>query len=289
MTKLKHIAAVLLLVPVLASAEQEPWEIFLDANVTLTLNTYSNSWTGEEAGSFSWASRLLFEAHKQLHKKFRTENTLKLGFGQSKIQDQDTDKWSKIQVSTDLIDFQTVEKFTLDGFVDPYIAGRCQTTFLDASPTNREVKYANPIILTESFGISRFFIKKEDHKLSTRFGGATYQRINRKVETTNDGGLELVTDYSINAKENTITYTSFLNLYQALVSSENVNNKWKAIDIDWQNNLSVNITKYIMIGFMFQMLYDRNISEDLRTRQLLSLGLTFKYKSKKEEEEKKAE
>ena len=286
MNKLKVIAAVLLIVTALVFAEQEPWEIFLDANLTMTLNTYSNSWTGEEAGSFSWASRLLFEANKQLHKKFRVENRLKIGFGQSKIQDKDTDKWSKIQVSTDLIDFETVNNFTLDGSVDPYIAGRVQTTFLDASPTNHEVQYANPVIITESFGASRNIIKKENHKFSTRFGAAAYQRVNRKVKATNDGGLELVTNYSINAKENIITYTSFLNLYQALMSSENANNKWKTIDVDWQNNLSVNITKYIMIGFMFQMLYDRDISEDLRTRQLLSLGLTFKYKSKKEEEEK---
>lgn len=287
MNKLKIIAATLLILPALVIAEQKPWEIFLDANVTLTLNTYSNSWTGEEAGSFSWASHILFQAHRQLYKKFRTENTLKLGFGQSKIQDKDTDEWSDLQVSTDLIDFETLGKFTLDGFVDPYIAGRVQTTFFDASPTNHEVRYANPIIVTESFGVSRSFVDKENHKFSTRFGGATYQRVNRKVETTNDGGLELVTNYNINAKENIITYISFLNLYQALMSSENVNNKWKTIDIDWQNNLSVNITKYIMISFMFQILYDRNISEDLRTRQLLSLGLTFKYKSKTEEGEKK--
>ena len=287
MNKYKIMITALLTLPALLIAEPKPWEIFIDANVMLTLNTYSNSWTGEEAGSFSWASHLLFQAHKQLHKKFRTENTLKLGFGQSKIQDKDTDKWSDLQVSTDLIDFETLKKFTLDGFVDPYFAGRVQTTFLDASPTNHEVRYANPIIITESFGVSRNFVDKENHKFSTRFGGATYQRVNRKIKTTNDGGLELVTNYTINAKENIITYTSFLNLYQALMSSENANNKWKTIDIDWQNNLSVNITKYIMINFMFQMLYDRDISEDLRTRQLLSLGLTFKYKSKMEEEEKK--
>lgn len=287
MNKFKIMITALLTLPALLIAEPKPWEIFIDANVMLTLNTYSNSWTGEEAGSFSWASHLLSQAHKQLHKKFRTENTLKLCFGQSKIQDKDTDKWSDLQVSTDLVDFETLEKFTLSGFVDPYFAGRVQTTFLDASPTNHEVQYANPVIITESYGVNRNFIDKENHKFSSRFGGATYQRVNRKVETTNDGGLELVTNYTINAKENIITYTSFLNLYQALMSSENVNNKWKTIDIDWQNNLSVNITKYIMISFMFQMLYDRDISEDLRTRQLLSLGLTFKYKSKMEEEEKK--
>ena len=287
MNKHKTLAAILLMFPVLLMAEQKPWEINIDGNVTLTLNTYSNSWTGEEAGSFSWASHLLFQAHKQLHKKFRTENTLKLGFGQSKIQDKDTDEWSKIQVSTDLIDFETLEKFTLGGFVDPYFAGRVQTTFLDASPTNHEVRYANPVIIAESFGVNRNLIDKKSQKLSLRFGSAAYQRINRKIETTNDGGLELVNNYAVNAKENIITYTSFINLYQALMSSENVNNKWKTIDIDWQNNLSVNITKYIMLNFMFQMLYDRDISEDLRTRQLLSFGLTFKYKSKAEEEEKK--
>lgn len=287
MNKFKIMVTALLTLPALLIAEPKPWEIFIDANVMLTLNTYSNSWTGEEAGAFSWASHLLFQAHKQLHKKFRTENTLKLGFGQSKIQDRETGEWSDLQVSTDLIDFETLEKFTLSGFVDPYIAGRIQTQFLDGDTANHEVRYANTIILTESFGVNRNFIDKENHKFSTRFGGATYQRINRKIETKNDGGLELVTKYNINAKENIITYTSFLNLYQALMASENVNNRWKTIDIDWQNNLSVNITKYVMISFIFQMIYDRDMSEEVRTRQLLSLGLTFKYKSKMEEEEKK--
>lgn len=287
MNKFKIIVTTLLALTDLLIAEQKPWEIFLDANVTLTLNTYSNSWTGEEAGSFSWASHILFQAHRQLYEKLRTENRLKLGFGQSKIQDKETDEWSALQVSTDLIDFETLEKFTLSGFVDPYIAGRLQTQFLDGDTANYKVRYVSPIILTESFGVSRNFIDKENHKFSTRFGGATYQRINRKIETKNDGGLELVTDYTINAKENIITYTSFLNLYQALMASKDVNNKWKTIDIDWQNNLSVNITKYVMISFMFQVLYDRDMSEEVRIRQLLSLGLTFKYKSKTEEEEKK--
>lgn len=214
---------------------------------------------------------------------------LKLSFGQSKLQDKDTDKWSKFQVSTDVIDFETVGKFTLGGFVDPYIAGRLQTQFLDGIPENHKVKYVNPLIFTESFGIAKNLIKKENQVLSTRFGGATYQRVNRKVNNTNDGGLELVTKYNINTKSNNISYSLFLNLYQAIFSSEDeIDNKWKAIDIDWQNNITMNITKYVMINFMFQLLYDRNLSEEARTRQTLSMGLTFKYKNnEKAEGEKK--
>ncbi len=288
MNTIKLLTIILLLLQGFIIAETEPWEISVDANLTVTLNTYSNSWTGEETGSFSWASQLIFMAHKQLVEKFRTENTLQLGFGQSNLQDENK-KWTGFQVSTDKIDFETVEKFTLGGFVDPYIAGRVQTQFLNGIPENYKVKYGNPIVINESFGIARNFIEKENQKLSSRFGGATYQRVNRKVDNTNDGGLELVTKYNVSTKSNNISYTLFLNLYQALFSSEDdTYEKWKTVDVDWQNNLTMNITKYVMVNFMFQLLYDRDISEDARYRQTLSMGLTYKFKNtdkKKGEEE----
>lgn len=280
MNKFLSLAVMSLLFQGIVTAETKPWEISVDANVTVTLNTYSNSWTGDETGSFSWASQLIFLANKQLLDKLRTENTLQLSFGQSKLQDEETDEWSKFRVSTDKIDFETVERFTLGGWVDPYIAGRLQTQFLDGIPENHKVKYVNPLVFTESFGVTRNFIEKGNQTLSSRFGGAMYQRVNRKIDNTNDGGLELVTKYNVSTKSNTISYTLFLNLYQALFSSENeTSNKWKTVDVDWQNNLTMNITKYLMVNFMFQLLYDRDISEDARTRQTLSLGLTFKYKN----------
>lgn len=53
---------VVLLVHNIVLAEAEPWEISVDANLTLTLNTYSSSWAGDETGSFSWASQVIFLA-----------------------------------------------------------------------------------------------------------------------------------------------------------------------------------------------------------------------------------
>ncbi len=267
-------------------AEAAPWEVSVDANVTATLNTYSDSWSGDETGSFSWASQLILLLNRQMSKHYRLENTLKLGFGQSKLQDEETEDWSDFQVSTDLIDFETIDKFTFGGFVDPYIAGRLQTTFMDASPDeNPKVKYVNPLIFSESFGISRNLVKNDNQLLSTRLGGAAYQRVNRKIETTNDGGIELVTKYNANTKNNTVSYSLFLNLYQALFSSEDETvDTWKTIDVDWQNNLTMNITKYLMVNYMFQLLYDRDISEKARARQTLSLGITFKYTNQKAEE-----
>lgn len=265
-------------------ADSSPWEINVDANVTVALATYSDSWTGDETGNFSWASHLLLEAFKQLHENLRTENTLKMEFGQSKNQDKETDKWSRFMVSTDLIDFTNIEKLTMKWLVDPYVGFRVQTQFFNGIPENNKVKYLNPVILSESFGASRLFIDNSYQKLDIRLGGVIYERFNRKIETTQDGGVEIVANYSLNSKENYVTYTTYLNLYQAVTSSIKENDKWKAIDIDWRNSLSMNVTKYIMINYMYQLLYDRNISEKVRSRQTLSLGLTFKYNNKKAEE-----
>lgn len=286
----KGLFAIVACLLIISSANADSWEVSLDANLTATLNTYSDSWTGDETGSFSWASQIVLLLNKQLIKKFRTENTLKVGFGQSKMQDKKSNKWSELQISTDIIDFETIGKFTLGAFLDPYISGRVQTQFLNGIPENIKVKYVNPLVITESFGGSRDFIKKDNHSLSVRFGGAIYQRVNRKVDNTNDGGLELVTKYAKSTKNNTVSYTMFLNLYQALFSSEKaVTSTYKTIDIDWQNNLTMNITKYVMVNFMYQLLYDRDISEKARSRQVLSLGLTFKYKNEKDSNDSKGD
>ena len=127
-------------------------------------------------------------AEKQLSEKINSKNSLKLAYGQTYSQFINADgdrEWSEAQKTTDLIDAESMERFTLGGFIDPYAAFRLESQFLDESVPD-DKKMFNPITLTESFGIAKVFIKEENKELSTRLGGAFKQFINSHLETNID-------------------------------------------------------------------------------------------------------
>ena len=281
-----------LLIALASFVSATPWEKSADANLTLTQNSYSDNWVGGESGALCWTFNFNGLAQKQLSTKVNNKNTLKLSFGQTHSQNQITKNWAKPVKSTDLVDFETVFRFTLGAFVDPFASGRLETQFLDQSDTLKTRSF-NPMTLTESAGASKVFIHKDKQDLSTRLGFGLRQHINRDVldpiantrstETTNDGGIMSVTDFTTPLAKDKITFTSKLSLFKALYYSEADlleglpnENYWKAVDINWENIFAASITKYVMVNLYVQLLYDKEIDLAGRFKQTLALGLTYK-------------
>lgn len=271
----------------------EPWAVSADANLMLTQNAYSDNWVGGEAGAISWTFNSNSLAERQLHAKVHSKNTHKLSFGQTHNQDKETKKWAKPVKSTDLIDLESVLRFTLGAFVDPFAAGRVETQFLDASDPKKS-RFLNPITFTESFGIAKVLIKEEKREWTARLGAGFRQHVNRDVlvdtlankretQTSSDGGLVFVTDFRTPLARERISYTSKLTVFQALFYSESDKLKgqpnedyWKSPDVNWENIFTASITKYLMVNLYIQLLYDKEIDLKGRFKQTLSLGLTYK-------------
>ncbi|MBN1760370.1 MAG: DUF3078 domain-containing protein [Chitinispirillaceae bacterium] len=296
-----RLIAVLLFTAAIGSFADEPtpWEIDVDANVTLTQNAYTDSWIGSEKGAISWASRLNFVAGRQFTPIFNHRNTLKLAFGQTKAQLEDK-SWGDFLKSTDLIDFESLQRFTMSGWVEPFLAVRLISQFVDGTDSTQD-HYINPINLFESFGIARPLVTNDAAKWNARFGGAVNQLIMRYTrdethddyytKVTNSAGLEFVTELKAKAKEGLLDFSSLLTVYEALVSSEKELTEgtaqadyWRYPDINWENILSVNITKYIMINLTAQLLYDRELHANARIKEVLALGLTYKFNNVKKAE-----
>jgi hypothetical protein len=292
--RIPYAAAATVLVIVLASSlSAEPWGLSVDASLMLTETAYSDSWVGGEAGSISWALNSNSLAERQLSPVVHTKNTLKLAFGQTHSQDEESKDWAKPVKSTDLIDLESVLRLTLGGFVDPFLAARAESQFLDASEVEHK-KYVNPLKLTESAGVARVLIGLEELEWTARLGAGLRQHVNRDVlvdsasftretQTANDGGLEFVTDFKSILADERITYTSKLSIFQALFYSESDEleglpneDYWKSPDINWENIFTANITNYLMVNLYSQILYDREIDRRGRIKQTLSLGLTYK-------------
>jgi len=275
-----------------SSSGADMWKKHMDLNLTLTQNSYSDNWAGGEAGNISWVANANSGFEKKVSEKINSKSTIKLAFGQTHQQDKDTKEWMKPFKSTDLFDFESVLRFTLNVWVDPYLAGRLESQFLDAS-VDQIKRYFNPIKISESAGIARVFYKKETSEFMSRLGLGLRQHINREitdtlqektdVKTSNDGGIESVTDLKVGLASGKISYTSKLTLFKAIFYSKSdelvglpEENYWKWVDVNWENMFSSSITKYLTVNLYVQFLYDKEVDKKGRLKETLALGLTYK-------------
>jgi hypothetical protein len=269
----------------------EGWQRYMDLSLTMTQNSYSDSWTGGEAGNVSWVANANSGFQRQVSEKLNSKTTIKLSFGQIHSQDKETKEWAKPEKSTDLIDIESLARLTLKLWVDPYLALRFESQFLDASYPQLK-RYVNPKKITESGGVARQFYKTEKDEVLSRLGFALRQIITEdivdttfretEINSTNDGGIESVTDVKLTLSDK-ISYTSKLSLYKAFFYSKSDELKgtpqeddWKEVDVNWENGVSVSVAKYVTVSLYTQLLYDKQLSKKGRFKETLSLGLTYK-------------
>ncbi|MDD5491571.1 MAG: DUF3078 domain-containing protein [bacterium] len=270
----------------------DPWKVTIEDSLMINQNSYSNNWAGSETGSLSWTANSNTLAEKQMTSKLNSRNTVKLSYGLTYNQDKVTNKWGAPVKSTDLIDAESVLRFTLGKIVDPFTAFRFESQFLDTSDMAK-TRYINPTTFTESAGIAKILIKQDKKEWLTRLGLALKQKtdrshldpntLERKDKTESSGGIQFVSNFTSPYSENKITYSNNLTLYQALVNSvaeslkgQPNENYWKTVDVNWEHILSVNISKYVMVNFYAQLLYDKEIALGGRFKENLALGVTYK-------------
>ena len=266
------------------------WKKTLVVDLTTTQTAYSDSWVGGEAGSVNWVSNLNGAAERQVSPKFDLRSTLKMSFGQTLTQNPDTKEWAKPVKSTDLIDWETLGRFTLHGWVDPYLALRLETQFYDGRNPDKKL-YFSPLKLTESAGIARKFYSRGDDFVTSRFGFALRQirtkaitdpvTLTTESATATDGGLEFVTDATLSFKKD-LLYVGKLTLFKALSYSEKdkvagtpEEDYWKAVDASLENIVTAKITKLVAVILYTQLLYDKQVEKRVRIKETLAIGFSF--------------
>jgi hypothetical protein len=276
------------------SVSVRPWKVQVESGLGVTQAAYSDNWAGGEAGSIIWAADFRGKADKPLSPSVFFGNELRLAFGQTHSQDKDTKKWSVPQKSADKIRYDGILRITRGWAVDPYAAGSFESQFLDASGNKK--RYVNPVDLSETAGVARDIVKVTDRDvLTTRFGAGFRQHFvtrddpadsNREIsETTNDGGLEWVTDWTLGSAKSKYSFVSKFIVFQALFNSKSdeLNDDWKTADLNWDNSLRANLTSVLQVSLAWQLLYDKEISRGGRFKETLALGLSFKFANFKEE------
>jgi len=275
-------------------ASTNPWKIQFQTGIGITQSSFSDSWTGGEAGSMIWMSNFLGQAEKKISQRWLTTNQLKLEFGQTHSQDETSKKWKSPTKSVDKIRFDGLLRYTMGWEVDPYGAMIFESQFLDASSTVNK-RYLNPIDLTETVGIARTIAKSVDvYELTARLGVGFRQSMIRSDDavdssktirkTTSNSGLEWVTDLKVGTAKTTTGFDSKLTVFKAFTNSKADElkglpneNYWQTVDLNWDNILRVNLNSVMQFSLAWQLLYDKEVSLSGRFKETLTLGASYKF------------
>jgi hypothetical protein len=258
------------------------WYPTLEAGLSMTQSSYSNNWRGGDKGSVVWTALAQGGAENQLHPKVNWNNSLRLAFGQTHQQQDRVGThnryWAGPIKSADLLDFESLVRFTLGAWVDPFFGVRAESQFLDAADADGRSLRFNPWRFQEAAGVARKWVDEKDRNYQSRLGFTFRQGLRRyhanpapdkttKSEMTNDGGFEFVTDAKTSVLSKRVAWTSKLTLYQPVFYSGKADLQdagfaalaahTMALDADFENLFTSQITKILSVQLYTRWLYDQ--------------------------------
>ncbi len=272
-----------------APPEPGPWKFGTNVGLNLSQSAFSTNWAGGDRGSLVWVLTSQSDAERQFNRSFNWSNKLNLAYGQTAKQSAGTDatelRWESPDKTTDQIALQSVGRWTLGGFVDPYAAFTAETQFQDQSDP-RGTLALNPLKLKESAGAARVLFKTADSEGLTRLGFGFRQTLARAFTdplgeetsrfTSNDGGIEWQTDVKQPLLAKRVLYKGSLLVFQPVFYSESgdletvdgllraafpgresVTDFWRATDVSFANDFSAQITKNLGVNLAVQWIYDK--------------------------------
>lgn len=258
---------------------QNQWDFTFDVKGTLNQSYYTDNWDGEEESNINWVTQGNMRANRQITDWFKSMNSLKLKFGQIYDTKKDEDGyqkpgWEDPRKSDDEIDLLSLGLFTLDGWVDPYASLRVQTVF-----EGNRLRALNPLRFSQGIGAAKTILDFDRMGLDARLGLSLRQLHQYRQTTMVDGGFEFITEFMYIEPLEKAKFTSTVQLFQALYNSEDddlPNDYWKTLDVEWTNEVSIQIYKYMSFNIYSQLLYDKEIDRTGRFKQTSGLGLTYK-------------
>lgn len=264
-----------------------PWKFSGFAGLNLSQSAFSTNWHGGDRGSIVWVLTSQTSAERQFSSSFNESNTLNLAYGATTQQvpgpAPGQRQWGRPDKTTDQIALQSVGRWTLQAFVDPYAAVAVESQFKDQTDPRGSIAL-NPVQLKESVGLARVLFHSDTHEALTRVGFALRQTFasaftdplgdTKKRFTTNDGGLEWQTDVKQPVLHGHVLWTGRLLVYQPLFFSKSddlkavdaalrtadpgrraVANYWKTTNVEAQSAFAAQITKSIGVNLIAEFVY----------------------------------
>jgi len=263
------------------------WQKEIKIGLNMLQSSYSDNWNGGEKGSVVWNGNFDARLERQFSETSNWRNTLKLAYGQTHQQERNDEGvlyWQKPDKTDDIIDLESLFRWTLPSGWDPYAAVRFTSLFEDLTDTADRPLNFNPMTLKESAGISRKFIDTDKRKLLTRMGVAFIQNSRKyfiepspatgtESASSTEVAAEWITEYKVGALDERVDWESTLTLSlpfsysgksvfedgfnSVTVMPEDIANYTTTVDMDWDNTFTANITKVISVKLFVRWVYDK--------------------------------
>lgn len=287
------VAALILVAAAVPAAAQDEkplgvWQRDFELGLNILQSSYSNNWNGGDKGSIVWSGVFDAKMEKQYSESANWRNTLKLTYGQTHNQERGADGdlfWKKPDKTDDIIDFESLFRWTQSSGWDPFLAVNFTSMFDDRSdPENRSL-FLNPMTVKPSAGVSRTLVENEDRRLALRVGVA-YLLNSRaffsdpapstatRRESSTEMAAEAVAEYAAKTLDGKVDWESKLTVTKPFVYSgksvleddvdpvaeglpEDIADYTTTVDVDWENTFSANITSVISVKLFVRWVYDK--------------------------------
>ena len=203
-------------------------------------------------------------------------NEMHLGYGQTKVGNAAARKSLDKLQGESRYSWKFTEMFSLYAGV---LAESQWTTSYTYKDNGRKVAvsdYWDPGYLTASAGLGWRPLEEIQNRLGfaykntwgSKYFGWADDPDTKKIETwRGEPGLEYILDMTW-AKGEYVSAASKFSLFANFKGLEEV-------DLKWENSLKANFNKYVAVTAAFDMLYDKNLSEDAQRRESVSLTLQY--------------
>lgn len=264
------------------------WQNEFKLGLNVLQSSYSENWNGGDKGSVVWSGAFDGRMEKQYGASRNWRNTLKLTYGQTHQQDRDAGGdlyWRRPDKSDDIIDFESLLRFTQASGWDPFVALGFTSKFDDRNDAAGRSIMFNPMTVTPSAGISRQLIAEEDRLLLGRLGIAYILNsrsfftdpapaTDTRRESSNELAAEAVLEYKVGALDKRVDWESRLTLMLPFIYSgksvfeddldpaawglpDDVAGYTTTLDVDWDNTFTADITRVIAVKLFLRWVYDK--------------------------------
>lgn len=253
------------------------WKMEIVGTLNLTQASFDNWQQGGE-NTIAWQINLNSSFILE-QETYTWANKGKFTLGFAKIEGSEARK------SADEIRLESVLTRKFGRLFNPFLSIGAQTQFVsgfefdDNDSKTRISQFLDPAYFTQSAGVGY----KPNDVFQTRLGATLKETITSnfpvpfaddpktpKIEKTKiEPGLSSVTDLRKQLHEN-IIFTSKLDIFADFEGFDR-------IDVLWENNLTLKVSKLINVTITADLFYDKDISDRRQIRQMLAVGFTYSF------------
>jgi len=259
-------------------AEAAAWEQQLGFEMLLNEGYYSSNWSGDERTSGSLTATLDHLAARQFASPLRFEHGLALAFGrQVAHRDSAAGGGWETSESDDKVRLDEALRLTLGLWVDPMVSVQLKSQFTDGRDSTRTCWF-NPLQLLEVAGAGRRFFADSTRTLTSELGAAARQLFDRSAPgTVADAGVSWTSALRTIVFSRNADYSTRLVVYKPLfaLGGEAEIGTWP--QVDWEHELSARFNKALSGKVYVQLLYDENVTDDVRLKQTVGMGLSLAW------------